>query len=96
MSSSKEDIVKLIDTYKPLVLAFQETFYGNDFMSNVNGYHGMCKQGHFNPRFHEIVAMCVHKSCPFEEVRLETDFQAVAVRVHVHEHRAVTFMSLIW
>ena len=41
MTSSKEDMVKLIETYKPIVIAAQETCYGEDFINNIGGYRGM-------------------------------------------------------
>ena len=45
MRSSKEDI-KLIETYRPIVIAGQDTFYRGNFISNIAGYLGIYKQGH--------------------------------------------------
>ena len=35
ISTSKEEIVNLIDTYKPSLFSIQETFLGNEFMLNL-------------------------------------------------------------
>ena len=52
MSAPREDSINMIDNYKPIVIAVQETFYGGDFVVGIGGYNGICKQGHFNQRFH--------------------------------------------
>ena len=64
MSTSREDI-NMTDNYKPIAIAVQETFYGCDFVLGVGGYNGICKQGHFNQRFHGGVAMYIHNSLPY-------------------------------
>ena len=57
MSTSRKDLINMIDNYKPSAIAVQETFYGGDFVVGIGGYNGICKQGHFNQRLHGGVAM---------------------------------------
>ena len=64
MSTSREDVINIVDNYKPIAIAVQETFYGGDFVVVIGGYNGVCKQGHFNQRFHGGVAMYIHNSMP--------------------------------
>ena len=43
MGASKENLIILIETYKPAVIACPETWYGSHFISNIAGYKGACK-----------------------------------------------------
>ena len=94
MTSAKEDILKIINDFKPSILSLQETFYGNDFMIKLHNYNGLCKQGHFNHRFQGGVALYIHSSHPFSPLQITTDFQVVAARVHMHHNRTVTVASI--
>lgn len=94
MSSSKEDLLKIIDDHKPSVIALQETYFGNDFMINLRGYQGICKQGHFNKRFFGGVALYIHQSCPFRKITLDSPYQIVAAEVQIPHYRRITVASL--
>lgn len=94
MSSSKEDILRLIEKYKPAVLSLQETYYGGDFTAKLPGYHGLAKQGHFSQRFFGGVALYIHQSCPFKPISIDSPFQLVAAQVHMPGYRRVTIASL--
>ena len=83
MGSAKENIIKLIETYKPVVIAGQETFYGGNFISNLAGYLGICKQGHFNRRYHCGVVLYINRACPYRIVNVERDYQIVAAQVNI-------------
>ena len=48
--TSKQDIIKLIELYYPLVLCFQETYLANDCHIKLNSYNAISKQGTFNRR----------------------------------------------
>ena len=94
MTSAKEDILQLTEEHKPIVLAFQETFYSNDFKAKIPHYHGICKQGHFNHRFHGGVALYIHSSCPYQPINIQTTLQVVAAKIQLHNHRALTIASI--
>ena len=94
MGSAKEDIIKLIGTYKPVVIAGQNTFYGDDFISNLAGYLGICKQGHFNRRYHGGVVLYINRACPYRMVNVEGDYQIVATQVNISPGTRVTIGSM--
>ena len=70
ISTSKEEIVNLINAYKPSVISIQETFLGNEYMLKFGGYNCIFKQGHYNNRYHGGVAIYTHSSLPVEEIKL--------------------------
>ena len=94
MGSAKEEVMQLIEAHKPSVLALQETFYGNDFMSKINNYNGVCKQGHYNRRFQGGVALYIHSSLPYTSIDIQTELQIVAVRVQINYTRTITIASI--
>lgn len=94
MTTSKEDLVKVVDDVKPSIIAIQETFYGNDFVSPIGGYAGLCKQGHYNRRFHGGVALYIHNSIPFEKIEICSPIQIVAARIHISDYRMMTIASV--
>jgi len=93
MTTSKEDLLNLINEYKPLVIAVQETFLANDYCVKIKNYNSICKQGHYNHRFHGGVAIYIHDSCPFTEIDVNSPLQLVAVRVNITSNRLITLVS---
>ena len=94
MGTSKEDLMKLVEEYKPIVIAGQETQYGANFISNINGYAGICKQGHFNRKNHGGVILYIHRSCPHTQIQVHSDYQIVAARVNIGSNKTVTVASI--
>ena len=94
MTTSKEEVIKLIDTYKPCAISIQETFYSNDFLARLSGYHGLCKQGHFNHRFHGGVALYLHNSYPYQEIRIDSPYQVVAAKISLKSHTSLCIASI--
>ena len=93
ISTSKQDILKLIEQHKPAVLAIQETQLGNDFMIRLPAYNGLCKQGNYNRRFHGGVAMYIHSNIPFMEVKIDTNYQILAVTLSLGPLRNLTVLN---
>ena len=52
ISTSMEDLLKLISEYKPHVIAIQETFLAGDVKVKLGGFNCYSKQGSFNRRYH--------------------------------------------
>jgi ribonuclease HI len=94
VSPSKQDLIFLINRYKPSAIAIQETFLSNDCMINLPGYSSYFKQGHFNQRYHGGVALFVHNSCPHEPVTINSRYQAVAARIKFEGIATVTVASI--
>lgn len=94
VTPSKEDLLYLIDQHRPLALCLQETFLSDDCMIRLPGYSSLCKQGHFNRRFHGGVALFIHESCPFQRLTVVSDLQVVAARLQLGTLRCVTVASL--
>ena len=93
LGPAKEDVIKIIDEHNPMVLAFQETFYGNDFIPNFKNYNGLCKQGHFNQRYQGGVALYIHSSCPYSPLQLNSTLQVIAARVRLG-NKTITVASI--
>ena len=68
MGSSKEDVIKLLEIYQPVIFAGQETWYGEEFIDKYNGYEAIVKQGHYNRRYHGGVVLYIDFTCPFTKV----------------------------
>ena len=48
-STSKQDLIKLIEVYSPIAIGFQETYLaGDEYQIKLNGYHAVSKQGMYN------------------------------------------------
>ena len=93
MSTSREDLINMIDNYKPIAIAVQETFQGGDFVVRIVGYNGICKQGHFNQRVHGGVAMYIHNSMPYREIHIKTNLKIIAAQVNVSQYKTITCVS---
>lgn len=76
------------------MIALQETYYGDDYMAKLYGYHGLCKQGHFNQRFFGGVALYIHHSCPFREITLDSPYQIVAAEIQIPHYHKLTVASI--
>ena len=94
MGAAKEELIKSIHEYNPVVLALQETFYGNNYMAKLPGYNGICKQGHFNKRFQGGVAIYIHSSCTFSTLEIQSELQVVAAKVFLSNNKIVTVESI--
>ena len=94
MGSSKEDVLKLVEEHNPAVLAFQETFHGNNFISKIKYYNGFCKQGHFNRRYQGGVSLYLHNSFPYTTLDIQSNLQVIAIRVQLNYSRIITVASL--
>ena len=73
--------MKLIDELHPSIIALQETFQCNNFVSKLGDYSNMSKEGHSNQRYHGVVAMFIHANLPYEQLEVNTPLQVVADRI---------------
>ena len=94
MGSSKEDVLKLIDRYEPLVFAGQETYYSSNFISNISGYKAICKQGSFNRRYYGGVVLYIHTSYPSRERELNSEYEIVAAQISISRNKTITIASI--
>lgn len=79
--AKKDEIIKMIEDLNPIVVALQETMIGPSNNFRAPNYVCIRKDGHFNRRPHGGVALLVHNTIPFTELKLQTDLQACAIRV---------------
>jgi len=94
VNTSKQDIIKLVDETNPTIIAVQETFLANDYVAKIAGYNCICKQGHYNRRYHGGVALYIHVSCPYNELTVNSTLQVVAATVNVDRRKTVTIASI--
>ena len=81
MRAKKEELIYLIDSYKPSAFALQETMLGNIAFS-LSGYTVYNRSGHYNRKSHGGVAICIHNSIPHTQFILQhTETQIIAVKV---------------
>ena len=66
LNSAKEDVVKLIDDLKPNIIALQETFQGEKYITNFVGYNEIALDGHHNRGYFIGVALYIHNSLPYQ------------------------------
>ena len=86
--------MKLIDSYQPIIMAFQETHLANDCNIKLKPYNCISKQGTFNRRQHGGVVMYIYDSCPYQEIKIDTQYQIVAARVNIGRPYAVTIVNV--
>ena len=94
ITSAKPDLIALLEQFQPSVIAIQETFLGNDYKIKIPGYNGICKQGHYNNRFHGGVAIYTHSSCPTEPLAIQSNLQVIATRIQLQHSHFITIASL--
>lgn len=94
LTTSKEDLLKLIEDYQPYIISVQETFLSDDYAVVLKGYNGIHKQGHYNYRYHGGVSLYVHSSLPMEEIQVRSRYQMVAARVSLPNHTTITATSI--
>ena len=82
--------MKLIESYQPIIMAFQETHLANDCNIKLKPYNCISKQGTFNRSHHGGVVMYIHDSCPYQEIKIDTQYQIVAERVNIGRPYAMT------
>ena len=83
ISTSKEDLLKLISDYEPHVIAIHETFLAGDVKVKLGGFNCYSKQGSFNRRYHGGIATYLHNSIPVQEINIVSQYQIGAVKVNV-------------
>ena len=92
LRARKEEVVYIIDTFKPLAFAFQETMLSNDSFS-LPGYITYNKKGHYNRKPHGGAAISIHHSLPHRQLSIQpNDFQFVAVETTLN--RPIILCSL--
>ena len=65
-------------------MALQETLVDSKFLHKIDGFNVTAKNGsNTNGRFHGGVATYISRDVPYEEVKLNTNLQAVATTVHL-------------
>ena len=94
MTAGKQDLLRLIEDFKPNIIAIQETFYGDNFMNKINNYNGICKQGHYNERYHGGLSLYFHSSCTYRVIEIQSQYQVVAAHLQPPQTRAFTVVSI--
>ena len=94
ISTSKENLIKLISEYEPRVIAIQETFLAGDIQVKHLGFNYYSKQGSFNSRYHGGIATYLHKLIPAQEINIVFHYQIGAVRVTVRKNLIITIADI--
>ena len=61
ISTSMEDLFKLISEHEPCIIAKQGTFLARDVEVNPRGFNCYCKKSSFNRRYHGGIATYLHQ-----------------------------------
>ena len=94
LTTSKQDLVKVIHELEPIIIAVQETLQSEEYLSKLAEYSSISKTGHFNQRYHGGVALYIHNTLPYERLEINSSLQVVAARVQTGHQRLVNFASL--
>ena len=94
LTTSKEDLLKLIEDYEPTVIAIQETFLANNFSIPIKEYTPYCKQGSFNRRFHGGVATYVHNSLVQEPIEITSDIEVVGTKITLQNNKHLNLLNI--
>ena len=92
MTAGKQDLLGLIVDFKPNI-AIQKT-YGENFMNKIYNYNGICKQGHYNERYHGGVALYSHSSCAYRVIETQSQYQVVAAPLQLPQTMPFTAVSI--
>ena len=94
-STFKQYLIKLIELYSPIVIATQETYLAiDDYQIKLNGYHAVSKQGTYNQRWYEGVALYIYSTCPFQDIGIQSKYQVVAASVQVGQGKRIAVASI--
>ena len=96
ISTSKEDLLKLINEYEPCVIAIQETFLAGDIKVKLGGFNCYSKQGSFNRRYLGGIATYLHNSMPAQEINIVSRYQIGAVRVNIRKNFIITIANIYY
>ena len=92
IKAKKDELLKIIEAYRPEVVAVQETMIRDSEQFRIPQYKERRREGHYNRRSHGGVAISVHEETPHRNVQVNTPVQAVAIRVTMG--RPVTICSI--
>ena len=92
ISNKKQELLDIISKIKPEILSIQETMLRKDTNFSLKHYNWIFKEGHTNRRAHGGVALFIHESIPYQDIKLNTPLQAVAVRANLG--REITVVSV--
>ena len=80
--SSTESVVQWntqgISTAQQDILKLKETYLANDCHITLKPYNWISKQETYNRRYYGGILLFVHKSCPYEEIELNSQCKIVA------------------
>ena len=94
ISTSKEDLLKLISEYEPRVVAIQEKFLAGDVKVKLEGFNCYSKQGSFIRRYHGGIATYLHNSISAQEINIVSLYQIRVVRVNVRKNLISTIANI--
>ena len=81
LRSKKDEPLDMINDQEPYAVALQETKLWHNARFSVPNYTLYRKDGHYNNTPHGGVAVRVHQSVPANLLPLNTEYQAIAVRI---------------
>ena len=79
----KDELLQFVNTFKPAIVALQETKLWTSNKFEVTGFNTERKDGHFNRTLHGGVGLLIHSHTPYEVISLTTNIQAIARRINI-------------
>ena len=83
--NKRDEIRDIISDYQPTCFAFQETFLRNEDKVIVRDYNSFKKDFNHTGRATGGVALLVSNDFPHSPIPLNTNLQAITIRVHIHQ-----------
>ena len=80
-----DEIKELISYHRPVCFALQETYFKKNDKVTIHGYNCFRKDFHHSERATGGVALLISNNFPHTPVPLNTNIQALAVQIHIHQ-----------
>lgn len=81
--NKKDELLEIIQVHTPSIIAIQESKLWNNSEFRIPNYVLHRQDGHYNRTPHGGVALCIHHSFPYQVIPLQSNFQAVAIRIQL-------------
>ena len=92
--NKRHEIKELIFYHRPICFAFQETYLKTNDTVTIRDYSSFRKDVHHASRATGGIAILVSNNFPHTNIPLNTNLQALAVQIHIHQLITVCIIYL--
>ena len=85
LKNKRDEIRDIISDHRPTIFALQETYLKRTDKVNFYGYNCFRKDFHHSERATGGVALLISNDFPHTPIPLNTNIQALAIQIHIHQ-----------